>query len=547
MRVALKVFFAITLTSTLFSAPSAEAITFNVTATGTSPAVCNQTAGVPSSVSAVRLSAGDCVVTITGDTTWQIPYSSSNFQVLIVGGGAAGMGDGGGGGGGGGSLYLSSIALTANLGTNIDIGAGGSGDAQTSGSATQIDLNGDATYDWTATGGNVGTGWISRLGGTGGSPSAQGSANVTTGGAGANGPSSTNAQSAASGTAGSGYNSSITGTSLYYGGGGGGGIGSQSNGATSADIGVNAGGSGGGGAGPAQRTKGTSVTWSYVGTGGGSQTLTAACVGNSYAGTTPGFDGLNGFGGGGGGGSAYGDGCSATPNTNVDGERNRGGSGGNGVAIFRYTPDTTGPTFTSGASFSIAENSATNITAATIVVSESATIIIASGVDSSTLNISQTDTRTALLTFKVSPNYEAPIDSGGNNSYDVTLSATDSMGNSSSQSITINVTDVLDTTNFGTFALNGNATTATYRTLVNITVVVTAPSKVTFKVNGIIIPGCKNRLTTGASPNATVVCAWKPSTRNYATLSAIAVPTSVGITGATSSFRIFIYNRTGNR
>jgi uncharacterized repeat protein (TIGR02059 family) len=315
--------------------------------TATNDSVCNQEVGSTTNVVAYRISGGDCVVEFknVGTTTWQIPISSSNFQFLIVGGGAAGMIDGGGGGGGGGSLYLSSIALTTGASANIQIGAGGNADSYTGGGTTQIDLNGDSTYDWNAPGGNIGTGWVSRLGGSGGTPAAQGSATVATGGSGAAGPSSTNAQTAASGTAGNGYTSSITGTSLTYGGGGGGGIGSQSGGTTSADLGPSAGGSGGGGAGAAQRSKGTIVTWNYLGTGGGSQSLTANCVSAAHAGSTAGFDGLAGFGGGGGGGSAYGDGCSA--NTTTDGERNRGGFGGSGVAIFRYTPDTTAPTYVS--------------------------------------------------------------------------------------------------------------------------------------------------------------------------------------------------------
>ena len=311
--------------------------------------VCNQEVGSTTNVVAYRISGGDCVVEFknVGTTTWQIPISSSNFQFLIVGGGAAGMIDGGGGGGGGGSLYLSSIALTAGTSANIAIGGGGNADSYTGGGTTQIDLNGDSNYEWNAPGGNIGTGWVSRLGGSGGTPAAQGSAIVATGGSGAAGPSSTSAQTSAAGTAGNGYSSSITGTSLTYGGGGGGGIGSQSGGTTSADLGPSAGGSGGGGAGAAQRLKGTTVTWSYLGTGGGSQSLIANCVGANHAGSTAGFNGLNGFGGGGGGGSAYGDGCSASPNTTTDGERNRGGFGGSGVAIFRYTPDTTAPTYVS--------------------------------------------------------------------------------------------------------------------------------------------------------------------------------------------------------
>ena len=524
---------------------NAQATTFNVTATGTSASFCNQIAGTPSVVSAVRLSGGDCVVTITGNTTWQIPFSSSNFQFLIVGGGAAGQIDGGGGGGGGGSLYLASIALTTGVNTNIAIGAGGNADSYTGGGTTQIDLNGDSTYEWNAPGGNMGTGWVSRLGGSGGTPAAQGSATVTTGGAGAAGPASTSQQTAASGTAGSGYTSSITGTSLTYGGGGGGGIGSQSGGTTSADLGPNAGGSGGGGAGAAQRTKGTTVTWSYLGTGGGSQSLTANCVGAAYAGSTAGFDGLNGFGGGGGGGSAYGDGCSASPNTTTDGERNRGGFGGSGVAIFRYTPDTTAPTFTSVTSFSIAENSAISVAAATIKVSESATVTISSGVDAALFTISNSDTVTALIRFKVSPDFESSSDGGANNVYDLGLTATDTLGNARTQTITITVTDVVDTSSFNSFSLSG---TPSYRTVVTITANVSVAAKVTFRAKNVIIAGCKNKTASGSGSSFTATCSWRPSVRGAVRITATAVPTGVGIPSTTATpINVMVGNRSGGR
>ena len=548
MNRAIRLSLVMVLFSSLLSgtfATNAQAITFNVTATGTNPSVCNQIAGTAASVSAVRLSGGDCVVTITGNTSWQIPYSSSNFQFLIVGGGAAGQIDGGGGGGGGGSLYLSSISLTTGVTANIEIGAGGNADSYTGGGTTQIDLNGDSSFDWNAPGGNLGTGWVSRQGGTGGSPAAQGSATVTTGGSGAAGPASTNWQTAAAGTAGNGYNSSITGTSLYYGGGGGGGIGSQSNGTTSADLGPNAGGSGGGGAGAAQRSKGTSVTWSYVGTGGGTQSLTANCVGAAYAGSTTGFDGLNGFGGGGGGGSAYGDGCSASPNTTYDGERNRGGFGGSGVAIFRFTPDTSAPTFTSTPNFSSPENTAITVAAATIKVSESATVTISSGADAALFTISFSDTVTALIKFKVSPNYEAPSDSGANNVYDLVLTATDTMGNAGNQTITITVTDVVDTSSFNSFSLSG---TPSFRTVVTITANISVAAKVTFRAKNVIISGCKNKLATGSGSSFTATCSWKPSIRGAVTITASAVPTGAGISSSTANpLNVRVENRSGSR
>jgi hypothetical protein len=78
-------------------------------------------------------------------------------------------------------------------------------------------------------------------------------------------------------------------------------------------------------------------------------------------------------------------------------------------------PDTTPPTFTSSSSFSAAENIATSATAATIQVSESATVTISSGADAARFNIARSETNTAIIKFNVSPDFEAPADVGGNN------------------------------------------------------------------------------------------------------------------------------------
>ena len=105
--------------------------------------------------------------------------------------------------------------------------------------------------------------------------------------------------------------------------------------------------------------------------------------------------------------------------------------------------DTTAPTFTSSASFSAAENITTAVTAATIRVSESATVTISSGADRTLFNIARSETNTAIIKFNTSPNFEAPIDSGTNNIYDLTLTATDLAGKATTQSITLTVTNVI--------------------------------------------------------------------------------------------------------
>ena len=210
--------------------------------------------------------------------------------------------------------------------------------------------------------------------------------------------------------------------------------------------------------------------------------------------------------------------------------------------------DTTPPTFTSSSAFSAAENILTSANAATIKVSESATVTISSGVDAALFNIIASDSVTALIRFKVSPNFEAPSDSGGNNVYDLVLTATDAASNAGTQAITITVTDVVDTSSFNSLALAGSATTATYRTAVVITANITVAARVTFRVNGKVLPGCKNRLASGSGSSFTVTCSWRPSNRGQVSLTAAATPTGAGISSTTSSpASIMVGKRVGSR
>ena len=216
--------------------------------------------------------------------------------------------------------------------------------------------------------------------------------------------------------------------------------------------------------------------------------------------------------------------------------------------IYGNAADATAPTFTSSSSFSAAENIATSTTAATIKVSESATVTISSGADAARFNISRSDTDTAIIKFNASPNFEAPADVGGNNVYDLTLTATDTAANSGTQAITITVTDVVDTSSFNSLTLAGSATTATFRSPVVITTNVSVSSKVTFVVNGKVLPGCKNRLANGSGSSFSVTCRWRPSNRGSVSLSATATPTSAGITGATANpVNIIVGKRVGSR
>ena len=68
--------------------------------------------------------------------------------------------------------------------------------------------------------------------------------------------------------------------------------------------------------------------------------------------------------------------------------------------------------------------------------------------------------------------------------------------------------------------------------------------KVTFRANGLIIPGCKNK---AVSASATVTCSYRPSTRGSVILSATLDPTDNSYIGATSSSNNVIGNRSSRR
>jgi hypothetical protein len=211
-------------------------------------------------------------------------------------------------------------------------------------------------------------------------------------------------------------------------------------------------------------------------------------------------------------------------------------------------PDTTAPTFTSSSSFSAAENIANSANAATVKVSESATVTISAGADASLFNIITSDSITAFIRFKAPPDFEAPSDVGANNVYELTLNAVDAASNAGTQSITITVTDVVDTSSFNSLALAGSATTATYRTAVVVTASITVASRVTFRVNGKVLPGCKNKAAAGSGSTFLVTCNWRPSNRGVVALTATATPTGAGISSATANaLSIRVGNRIGSR
>ena len=287
---------------------------------------------------------------------------------------------------------------------------------------------------------------------------------------------------------------------------------------------------------------GTSTLNIFGGFGGGA----GAGAHTNYEADSGGGGGYSGGGGGGYRVGAGGGGGNFVTGTYVSNSLNSGVGYVTIVAL--AAPDTTPPTFTSSSSFSAAENIATSATAATIQVSESATVTISSGADAARFNIARSETNTAIIKFNVSPDFEAPADVGGNNVYEITLTATDAAANAGTQSITITVTNVVDTSSFNSLALAGSATTAAFRTAVVITANVTVAARVTFRVNGKVLPGCKNKLATGSGSSFSATCIWRPSNRGTVALTAAATPTGAGISSTTSNpVNIMVDRRSGSR
>ncbi len=98
------------------------------------------------------------------------------------------------------------------------------------------------------------------------------------------------------------------------------------------------------------------------------------------------------------------------------------------------------PQFTSGAAFQIAENTMTAGTVLTTdadLPAQTITYSISGGADGSLFSISNT----GVLSFTTAPDFENPADAGGNNVYEVEVTAADGQGSTTTQPITVTVTN----------------------------------------------------------------------------------------------------------
>jgi hypothetical protein len=87
----------------------------------------------------------------------------------------------------------------------------------------------------------------------------------------------------------------------------------------------------------------------------------------------------------------------------------------------------------------------------------------------------------------------------------------------------------------------------TFRQAKNITAVATVAGKITFRVAGKILPGCKNKAVT-AGNSFTAICSYRPSNHSYVTISATLVPTDEFYLGSvTNSAQYLVTKRAGAR
>lgn len=283
---------------------------------GTGP--CASEVGSTTGVTVVADGA-DCVVYFknVGSTTWEVPTTVGDVDVLLVGGGGGGGGTfdtiAAGGGGAGGMREWTGHTVTPGASLTVTVGAGGAGGA---GATNAYGYAG-------ATGGSSSFGSLSVSGGGGGGG---GRTWGVAGGSGGGSGGRTATLLAGSGISGEG-NAGGQANAAYFGGGGGGG--KSAAGANSTST---AGGAGGAGA----QSSIDTVSTVYA-TGGGGATHNTARNGSAGAANT----------GNGGDGAGCGSGCGRA-----------GGAGGSGIVVVRYTPGSAPTTTTTTTTTAPADSTA---------------------------------------------------------------------------------------------------------------------------------------------------------------------------------------------
>ena len=111
------------------------------------------------------------------------------------------------------------------------------------------------------------------------------------------------------------------------------------------------------------------------------------------------------------------------------------------MVTITVTNDTAGPTITSTAPTSVTENTAGAIYTFAATDTDAVTYSM-TGTDAAQFSL----TASGALSFATTPDYETPLDAGSDNTYDITLIATDAEGNTATQTVSIAVTDEANST-----------------------------------------------------------------------------------------------------
>ena len=536
------------------------------------------------------------------DESWIVPFGVTSIDAIAVGGGGGGGTDGGDGGGGGELRILTNQLVSAGNVLSTVIGSGGAGAVwatSNSGSGGTTYLRRDGNNLLVANGGAGGNGWTTTqntaAGGSGGSGG--------TGFNGGNGGLNRYQQNEGIGGAGSaGPTTTITtGSALNYGGGGGGG--SCWNAKSSGTFAGAAGGAGGGGAGAGHTQNvgspaGSAGTANTGGGGGGG----SACDG----GTTNKVDQRTSGGAGGSGvvviryvltsptsldldtssdlGSSSTDNITSDPTLTITGSAIGGttiqlmvdgvASGSTCLAnsstgswscttasltsgiksivarssisgavksssALSVTVDTAAPVLSPSTSISQSENQ-TSIT--TVSCNETCALAMTGGADSSTVTF---NTGTGVLVFKVAPDFESPTDADLNRTYLISITATDTSGNTTVGNFVVTITNLNEASTLGSLTLSGQAFKGITQSL---SITTNVAGKVRFFLNGKRIANCVSISTTGSYPNFTATCPWKPTVTARQALSASFSPTDTSFSAASSStLSVWVYKRTTRR
>ena len=527
---------------------------------------------------------------------WTVPFGVTSIDAIAVGGGGGGGTDGGNGGGGGELRVLSGQSVSAGNVVAVRVANGGSGAAWPSTGATaggNTDIKIGATTLLQANGGQAGVGWSSSQntaaggsGGSGGTGTSGGNGglnrwlqNVGIGGAGSAGPQSnirtgTSVNYGGGGGGGSCWDTSSQTTAGASGGAGGGGNGAGFTRTSGTSMGspagsngaANTGGGGGGGAAcdggiPAQnnvnqRTAGGNggtgvVVIRYILTAPSTPVLSAAndsgqsnsdritaFTSFSLTGTAVGGSSIQIFNGG----SAIGSPCTANETTGAyscalsslaDGTyvftaraSVSGGTAVTSTSSITVVIDATPPSLEPSSGVSVAEN---QISITTITSNETVTRQMTGGVDSLTVNFS---TSTGVLTFKQAQDFEAPSDSNSDGVYVVRIQVTDVAGNWRFRDISITLTNANESGSISAPTISG---TISKGTPTSITVTLNVSGRVGFFVGGKRISTCKAVSTSGAYPNTSATCSWRPALTGRQILTATLTPTDNTFSASTSA------------